>query len=217
MIIAHLVYTVTERDDMLGRSSEGRFRRSENLFCRPSNYRGVRVSQAYDARSQQAFAAAVCRVMRESRRRQKLTQAEVAQRTGGLVSKAALANYETGHRSLRVDVLWVIAGALGEDLGKLLTAAERGVALLPTAGASGSITLDIAEVMAATDPRLAPVKRWFELRTNSASSAMTLDDGAIAALASLMSVSALECRRILISTIRGVRHTPAPGPAPLTR
>ena len=106
---------------------------------------------------------------------------------------------------------------LGEDLGKLLTAAERGVALLPTAGASGSITLDIAEVMAATDPRLAPVKRWFELRTNSASSAMTLDDGAIAALASLMSVSALECRRILISTIRGVRHTPAPGPAPLTR
>ena len=78
------------------------------------------MSQAYDARSQQAFAAAVCRVMRESRRRQKLTQAEVAQRTGGLVSKAALANYETGHRSLRVDVLWVIAGALGEDLGALL-------------------------------------------------------------------------------------------------
>ena len=89
------------------------------------------MSQAYDARSQQAFAAAVCRVMRESRRRQKLTQAEVAQRTGGLVSKAALANYETGHRSLRVDVLWVIAGALGEDLGTLLCAAERGVALRP--------------------------------------------------------------------------------------
>ena len=91
---------------------------------RSSRYddRGIRVSQAYDARSQQAFAAAVCRVMRESRRRQKLTQAEVAQRTGGLVSKAALANYETGHRSLRVDVLWVIAGALGEDLGSLLSA-----------------------------------------------------------------------------------------------
>src|SRR5664279_1732444 len=80
------------------------------------------------------FAAAVCRVLRESRRRQKLTQAEVAQRTGGLVSKAALANYETGHRSLRVDVLWVIAGALGEDLGTLLTAAERSVMLRPIGG-----------------------------------------------------------------------------------
>ena len=93
------------------------------------------MSQAYDSRSQQAFAAAVCRVMRESRRRQKLTQAEVAQRTDGLVSKAALANYETGHRSLRVDVLWVIAGALGEDLGALLSAAERNVATRPSPSA----------------------------------------------------------------------------------
>jgi transcriptional regulator with XRE-family HTH domain len=148
--------------------------------------------------------------MRESRRRQKLTQAEVAQRTGGLVSKAALANYETGHRSLRVDVLWVIAGALGEDLGTLLGAAEQGVALRPSASASGSITVDVNEVMAAADPRLGPVKRWFELRSNGASSAMTLDDGAISALASLMNVTALECRRILISTIRGVRHSPLP-------
>src|SRR4029079_712959 len=82
------------------------------------------------------------------------------------VSKAALANYETGHRSLRVDVLWVIAGALGEDLGTLLGAAERGVALRPAAGASGAITVDVAEVMATNDPRLAPVKRWFELRTH---------------------------------------------------
>lgn len=171
------------------------------------------MSQAYDARSQQAFAAAVCRVMRESRRRQKLTQAEVAQRTGGLVSKAALANYETGHRSLRVDVLWVIAGALGEDLGTLLGAAEQGVALRPSAGTSGSITVDVSEVMATNDPRLAPVKRWFEFRTTGSSSAMTLDDGAIAALAALMNVTPLECRRILISTIRGIRHSPLPAQA----
>jgi hypothetical protein len=126
-----------------------------------------------------------------------------------LVSKAALANYETGHRSLRVDVLWVIAGALGEDLGSLLSAAERGVALRPAAGATGSITVDISEVMATADPRLGPVKRWFELRTTGAPSA-TLDDGAIAALAALMNVSPIECRRILISTINGVRQHPAP-------
>ena len=177
------------------------------------------MSQAYDSRSQQAFAAAVCRVLRESRRRQKLTQAEVAQRTGGLVSKAALANYETGHRSLRVDVLWVIAGALGEDLGALLNAAERGVALRPAAGATGSITVDVAEVMATNDPRWPgqTMVRLADPRRHAA--AMTLDDGAIAALASLMNVSAVECRRILISTIRGVRP-PAPlrsSTEPLTR
>ncbi len=146
-------------------------------------------------------------MMRESRRRQKLTQAEVAQRTGGLVSKAALANYETGHRSLRVDVLWVIAAALGEDLGTMLGAAERGVTARPAGGVSGSITVDVSELMASGDPRLAPVKRWFELRAGGGSSAMTLDDGAIAALASLMNVSAQECRRILISTIRAVRQS----------
>src|SRR3978361_1326302 len=129
------------------------------------------MSQAVDSWSKEMFAAAVCRLLRDSRRRQKLTQAQVAARTGGLVSKAALANYETGHRSLRVDVLWVIAGALGEDLGSLLSAAERGVALRPPAGASGSITVDVAEVMATADPRLGPVKRWLELRTNGASSA----------------------------------------------
>lgn len=163
------------------------------------------MSQAYDARSQQAFAAAVCRVLRESRRRQKLTQAEVAQRTGGLVSKAALANYETGHRSLRVDVLWVIAGALGEDLGTLLTAAERGVVLRPAGGSGGSITVDVAEVMASNDPKLGPVRRWFELRHASPGTVVTLDDGAISALASLMNVSPAECRRILTQTIRAAR------------
>ena len=169
------------------------------------NRQGKYVSQAYDARSQQMFAAAVCRVLRESRRRQKLTQAEVAKRTGGLVSKAALANYETGHRSLRVDVLWVIAGALGEDLGTLLTAAERGVMLRPVPGSGGSITVDVAEVMASSDPKLAPVRRWFELRHASPGTVVTLDDGAISALASLMNVSALECRRILTQTIRSIR------------
>ena len=167
------------------------------------------MSQAYDSRSQQAFAAAVCRVMRESRRRQKLTQAEVAQRTNGLVSKAALANYETGHRSLRVDVLWVIAGALGEDLGALLSAAERNVAFRPSFG-SGAITVDVHEVMASSDPRLAVVKRWIELRANSATTT-TLDDGAIGALAALMNVRAEECRRLLMSIGRTARPATANG------
>jgi transcriptional regulator with XRE-family HTH domain len=165
------------------------------------------LSQAYDARSQQQFALAVCRVLRESRRRQKLTQAEVAQRTGGLVSKAALANYETGHRSLRVDVLWVIAGALGEDLGALLTAAERGINVRPMGGASGPITVDPDEVLKSPDARLAPVRRYFELSARGGqTSTMTLDENAIAALAALMNVSVLECRRILMAAQRFPRQ-----------
>lgn len=159
------------------------------------------MSQAYDVRTQELFAAAVCRALRESRRRQKLTQADVAQRTGGLVSKAALANYETGHRSLRIDVLWVITRALGEDLGGLLNMAERGIGRFPSAVGTGSITVDVDEVMEGQDPRLAPVRRWFELRTSGGStSAMTLDDGAILALAALMNVTPAECRDILVGT-----------------
>lgn len=167
------------------------------------------MTQPYDARSQQAFAAAVCRVLRESRRRQKLTQAEVAQRTGGLVSKAALANYETGHRSLRVDVLWVIAHALGEDLGSLLTTAERGVALRPTLTGTGAITVDVDELMAAEDPRLGPVRRWFELRGTSANT-VTLDDAALGALAAVMDVSAGECRTILVTAVRSAHAGAVP-------
>lgn len=161
------------------------------------------MTQPYDARSQQAFAAAVCRVLRESRRRQKLTQAEVAQRTGGLVSKAALANYETGHRSLRVDVLWVIAHALGEDLGTLLTAAERGAAIRPSIAGTGPITVDVDELMASDDPRLAPVRRWFELRGSA--STVVLDDAALAALAAVMGVSPADCRTILVTAVDHVR------------
>ena len=73
-----------------------------------------------------AFTMNLCLALRASRRRQRLTQAEVAARTGGLVTKAALANYETAHRPLRVEVLWVIARALGENIDDLVSAAERG-------------------------------------------------------------------------------------------
>lgn len=149
------------------------------------------MSHLMRSRSQQSFAEAVSRTLRESRRRQKLTQAELAQRTGGLVSKAALANYETGHRSLRVDVLWIIAGALGEDLGALMTAAQTD--LLP-ASAPSAINVDVPALLASNNPKLAPVRRWFELRQETA---LSLDGEAIAALAALMDVNELECRRIL--------------------
>ena len=151
------------------------------------------MSYAIQSPSQRSFAAAVSRVLRESRHRQNLTQAELARRTGGLVSKAALANYETGHRSIRVDVLWIIAGALGENVGDLMIAAHRDVMLAPTASTE-SITVDTTDLFTRNDPMLAPVRRWSELRP---SGQMTLDQQAITALASLMNVSEPECRRIL--------------------
>ena len=64
--------------------------------------------------------------------------------------------------------------------------------------------------MATADPRLAVVKRWFELRANS-SATMTLDDGAIAALASLMNIRPDECRRLLMTSGRTARQAAANG------
>jgi transcriptional regulator with XRE-family HTH domain len=160
------------------------------------------MSQAVDSWSKEMFAAAVCRMLRDSRRRQKLTQAQVAARTGGLISKAALANYETGHRSLRVDVLWVIAKALGENIGNLVANAERGIGHRQDAEGASPITIDIEEIRENGDVRLGSVRRWIELQHDvqpSPSGVMTLDSGAIAALAALMGVHAAECRSILMT------------------
>jgi len=160
------------------------------------------MSQAVDLWSKEMFAAAVCRLLRDSRRRQKLTQAEVASRTGGLISKAALANYETGHRSLRVDVLWVLAKALGENVGNLLSSAERGIGHRQDADGSNPITIDIEEVRENGDVRLGSVRRWIELQHDlrpAAVGVMTLDSGAISALSALMGVSGAECRAILMT------------------
>ena len=158
------------------------------------------MSQAVDSWSKEMFAAAVCRLLRDSRRRQKLTQAQVAARTGGLISKAALANYETGHRSLRVDVLWVVAKALGESIGSLVANAERGIGHRQDADGTSPITIDIDQVRENGDERLGSVQRWLELQQaarQSSTGLMTLDPGAIAALSSLMGVTPDECRVIL--------------------
>lgn len=166
--------------------------------------------------AQAAFAGAIAGLLRESRRRQGLTQAQVAARTGGLVSKAALANYETGHRSLRVDIFWVIAKALGEDAGALLAGAERGSGYGSAAEGTAPITVDIASMQESTDERLAPVRRWFALRLQTGANRLpirtvTLDHGALSALSSLMQMTPSECRRLLQSVSRGARSVATEG------
>ena len=151
------------------------------------------------------FGASLAALLRESRIRQGMTQAQVSARTGGLVSKAALANYETAHRSLRVDVFWLLVRALGEDAAVLLSGAERRSGYGRNAETASALTVDIAAVQASEDPRLAPVQRWFDLRLQSGPGRLpvrtvTLDDGALAALAALMGVSRHECRALLAET-----------------
>jgi transcriptional regulator with XRE-family HTH domain len=159
---------------------------------------------------QDTFAVDVAQQLRQSRNRQHLTQAEVSLRTGGVISKAALANYETGHRSLRVEVFWALAKALGEDPGALYNAADRAVGHA-TGEADGPVTVDVDAIMQSADPRLAPVRRWFAMRLQSTGAriavrTIVLDGGAIAALAELMGVSDSECRRIVTTASGDAQH-----------
>lgn len=157
---------------------------------------------AEESRAQQdAFAVAVAQQLRQSRERQHFTQSQVSARTSGAISKAALANYETGHRSLRVEVFWALARALGEDPGALYSAADRAVGY--AVGKSGRpVTVDVDVIMQSRDPRLAPVRRWFAMRLQASGAriavrTVVLDPGAVSALAQLMGVSLEECRHIL--------------------
>lgn len=169
---------------------------------------------------QDSFAAALAGLLRQSRRRQGLTQAEVSLRTGGVVSKPALANYETGHRSLRVEIFWAIARALDENPGDLFNAASDAVGM--GGGSLAPIAVDMAAINASTDPRLALVRRWFALRApqrpaariadagaeGSAGTVIVLDEPALAALAALMGVSPQECRVILTQAGQAVSVDP---------
>lgn len=86
-------------------------------------------SRSGDPPAQRAFAAALARALLQARCRHRLTPAELAARTGGAVSEIALAEYETGRRAPDVDVLWVLARALGEPVQALVD--EAGARLNP--------------------------------------------------------------------------------------
>lgn len=156
---------------------------------------------AANQRLAEAIAAAIAASLRQSRKRQGLTQLEVSRRTGGVISKAALANYESGNRSLRVEIFWAIAKALGEHPGELMAAAERAAGFAAHSDEE-PVSVDAAAVMRSTDPRLAPVRRWFEMRLQSSGARLAvhtvvLDAGAVAALAELMGVDVAQCRAAL--------------------
>ena len=169
------------------------------------------------------FMMNLCLALRTSRRRQKLTQAEVVARTGGLVTKAALANYETGHRPIRVEVLWVVARALGEKIDDLVSAAERGavqrtepspgvpggerphtpdrlkVQSQPRVSAdSGPITVRVSAVQASDDPWLRLVQAWIEtVLAGRKTTDFTVDTTAITGLALLLHATESQVRERL--------------------
>jgi transcriptional regulator with XRE-family HTH domain len=176
------------------------------------------MTQNYVEPGQEAFAGAVAGQLRAARLRRKLTQAQLADLTHGRVSKAALANYETRQRSLRIDVFWVLVRALGEDPATLLSAAEResGYGIDES---DAPVTVNAAAIQASTDSRLAPVQRWFKLRlrigtTGVHPTSLTLDATAISALAELMGTTQADCRRLLVavgSTVAAGAHHAAAG------
>jgi transcriptional regulator with XRE-family HTH domain len=161
------------------------------------------MTRDYAEAGREAFAGAVAGQLRAARLRQKLTQAQLAGRTNGRVSKAALANYETRQRSLRVDVFWVLVRALGEDPAALLSAAEResGYGIDES---DAPVIVNAAMIQASADARLAPVQRWFKLRlrigtTGVNPATLTLDTTAINALAALMGTTPADCRAVLVA------------------
>jgi transcriptional regulator with XRE-family HTH domain len=156
------------------------------------------VAQPVDADAQVVFSRALCAQLRDARRRLGLTQAQLSARTGGLISKAALANYETGHRSMRVDIFWALARALDTEPGVLMAAAERSAGMTADAQSPGPVTIEIHRLMANADPRLAAARKWFQLRypTNRPATE-TLDTAAVSALAALADMAVDEFRRLL--------------------
>lgn len=79
----------------------------------------------FDPPGPQAFAAALARALQQARCRHLLTPAEIAARTGGAVSESAVTTYETGAQAPEVDVLWVLARALGEPVEALVDEARQ--------------------------------------------------------------------------------------------
>lgn len=153
------------------------------------------------------FADALRAQLREARRRRGLTQAELAARTGGLVSQAAVANYETGHRSLRMTVFWTLAHALQVDSAELRRGAVHRCATPPHD--SNVVSVRVADVLATTNPELAPVRRWISIQhPGEVIDGLTerIDGGALAALARLMGMTVEECRDCLLNLGRHSRH-----------
>lgn len=138
------------------------------------------------------------------------TQADLAQRTHGVISTAALAGYESGHRRLRINVAWTLAAALGLDLSTLIGRAEH------TASEGGVwMQLTVWHLLHTTDHDLAPVRRWLQaahpepvgLATKTA-----LTNDAITALATLMRITNTECRQRLAPYIVARPHQPDRAP-----
>ncbi|MDQ2740653.1 MAG: helix-turn-helix domain-containing protein [Actinomycetota bacterium] len=142
------------------------------------------------------FAEALSAELRDARRRRGLTQSALAARTGDLISQAAIANYETGHRSLRMAAFWVLAQALDVDSAELVAGAELAIGTRPRRDTS-FVPVRVADVLASTNPTLAPVQRWMSIR--HASGVLSgglierIDDDALAALANLMGMTVAEC------------------------
>lgn len=138
------------------------------------------------------FATSMRTVLRTARKERGWTQAELATRTGGAVTKAALAGYEIGHRSLRLATFWILAQALGFSCAELTARAERTMQ-----GRGPHLRIRVQAVLHTSGPELQPVRTWLRSRYPQGAAALSVEplpDGAVTALANLMGVTADACR-----------------------
>lgn len=141
------------------------------------------------------FATSMRAVLRTVRKERGWTQADLAARTDGAVTKAALAGYEIGHRSLRLSTFWILARALGYSCAELTARAERTME-----GRGPHLRIRVQQVLHTTDPALQPVRTWLRSGYPQGAAALSVEplpDGAVTALANLMGVAPDECRRRL--------------------
>lgn len=140
---------------------------------------------------QKRFAAATAKKLAAIRKSKRLTQAQVAARTNGAVSKASLANYETGHRSLRIDVVWIIICALGEDIGAIMQQVQREVlGYTPQTTSLAGVTLSVPAIVQDANPRLDSLRLWLRAhQSGNPSSTIQLDGEALRHLATIMRMS----------------------------
>lgn len=143
------------------------------------------------ARDEGIFSAALVDEIRDARKGRGWTQAQLAERTGGSVSKASLTGYETGRRALRVSVAWVLARALDTDLSVLIGRPEHAL------GSGGpGVTLKVRQALDSTTSEMATVRTWLSTIYSpdvDFSTRMQVTDDALRALAVLMGVSTCQC------------------------
>jgi hypothetical protein len=125
--------------------------------------------------------------------------------TGGVVSASAIASYEDGYRSIKIDVLDALCVALGRSVRAVVGEAERRVEAFRksqevTRFDGGAVVVRLSTLARCTRPELQPLQRWARASVSSSRTGeVLLGWGGVAALAEIAGVDPDECAEILLT------------------